>query len=361
MDELEIALEREKIEAENTRHEKRLRLEIEKFEKEHAFRGFATSPLLLAIVAGILGLFANAIENYYSNRGQQTIEKDKSVASIELEREKFQSNIIIEALKTGGDEGISEENLRLLVEGQLVKNYQEGLETYLANLEERNRKRQLEGKDPVGPSIAASTGGSRDFRVYQRDTDINTRFFFDTVNSTLFERSIAPEQIVGLSLILKYWSNAHGDKDDRYLAYILATIHHETNATFEPVLGEVGPDIEDQEPIRARILWNPEPGDGEKYRSRGFFGLEGKYRYSDFSERLGVDLVNDPDLAMVPEIAIAIAVKGMIAGAFTGKRLEDFFYRGRQDWEGARLIIGGRGHDALIASHARRYYAAISY
>ena len=51
----------------------------------------------------------------------------------------------------------------------------------------------------------------------------------------------------------------------------------------------------------------------------------------------------------------------MIKGTFTGKKLSDYFVNVKQDWEGARRIVNGTDKKALIASYAKRYYAAISY
>jgi predicted chitinase len=61
-------------------------------------------------------------------------------------------------------------------------------------------------------------------------------------------------------------------------------------------------------PKVARGLGNTKPGDGYKYRGRGFIQLTGKYNYKIAGEALGIDLVNNPHLASDVEIASRIAI-----------------------------------------------------
>ena len=53
-------------------------------------------------------------------------------------------------------------------------------------------------------------------------------------------------------------------------------------------------------------MGNTEPGDGYKYRGRGFIQITGKDMYNRVGKLIGVDLVNNPDLANQPEIAAKI-------------------------------------------------------
>lgn len=52
---------------------------------------------------------------------------------------------------------------------------------------------------------------------------------------------------------------------------------------------------------------NDKPGDGYKYRGRGFNQLTFKDGYRSIGNKIGVDLVADPDKANDPEIAAAVA------------------------------------------------------
>jgi predicted chitinase len=53
-------------------------------------------------------------------------------------------------------------------------------------------------------------------------------------------------------------------------------------------------------------MGNTEPGDGYKYRGRGFIQITGKDMYNRVGKLIGVDLVNNPDLANQPETAAKI-------------------------------------------------------
>lgn len=55
-------------------------------------------------------------------------------------------------------------------------------------------------------------------------------------------------------------------------------------------------------------MGNEQPGEGFKYRGRGFIQLTGKSNYVQASKALGIDLVNNPDMAEDPATAAKIAV-----------------------------------------------------
>lgn len=57
---------------------------------------------------------------------------------------------------------------------------------------------------------------------------------------------------------------------------------------------------------RAKKLGNTQPGDGYKYIGRGFIQITGRYNYTAVSKEIGVDLVNNPELANDPVIAAKI-------------------------------------------------------
>lgn len=209
---------------------------------------------------------------------------------------------------------------------------------------------------------------------------IHRKVFFDLVRSTLFHQRLTQSQVSGLTNILDLWEANHSHWDRRCLAYALGTAHHETDATLQPIR-EYGSreyfrynyDITGRDPARARRMGNTTPGDGVKYPGRGLVQLTWKSNYELMDDYLKsrfpnemVDLVNNPDQAMIPKYAIEIMFHGMQAGLFTGKKFIDYFSINedgtilKDDWVGARRIINGLDKANLIANYAKRYYGAIS-
>lgn len=197
---------------------------------------------------------------------------------------------------------------------------------------------------------------------------INRKFFYDYVRSHLFDGSLKQKQVNGINALLDYWDSEMAEEDDRWLAYVLATVHHECDQSMQPIK-EYGSknyfwrmyDIEGERPTVARKLGNINPGDGVKFYGRGFVQLTGRKNYQDWTDRLGVQLIEDPDLALDTEIATKIIYEGMRSGTFTGKKLEDYFSDEKDDWKNARRIINGLDKANLVAGYGKKYYAALSY
>jgi putative chitinase len=143
------------------------------------------------------------------------------------------------------------------------------------------------------------------------------------------------------------------------IAYLLATIKWETMNTFAPIheMGslsyfdkyEPGTEIGDR-------LGNTAAGDGFLYRGRGYVQITGRENYTHIGSLLGVDLVNNPDLALDPNTAYKIAADGMRHGWFTGRRLSQYMQaNGSPDYINARRIINGLDHAADISALAQRF------
>src|SRR5262249_35386079 len=159
-----------------------------------------------------------------------------------------------------------------------------------------------------------------------------------------------------LNALLDYWETHHAQRDDRWLAYVLGTAFHEVDKKMQPIK-EYGSDayfmrmydISGDRPDVARRLGNTEVGDGKKFPGRGFVQVTGRRNYQDWSNRLGVDLIRDPDKALDIDVATAIIFEGMRLGTFTGKKLSDYFNEDTENWVQARRIVNGLDKAELIA------------
>lgn len=56
-------------------------------------------------------------------------------------------------------------------------------------------------------------------------------------------------------------------------------------------------------------LGNIHKGDGRRYKGRGMFQLTGRANYKEFGTRLGIDLINNPELAATAEISVRTALE----------------------------------------------------
>lgn len=142
-------------------------------------------------------------------------------------------------------------------------------------------------------------------------------------------------------------------------AYILATAWHETAFTMQPIIERGGKSYFNQydpkhNPKKAKALGNTLPGDGYKYRGRGYVQITGRANYDKASRACGVDMVADPELALNPQIAAKIIVRGMTEGWFTGKELSDY-----SNYTDMRRIVNGTDKAASIASYAVKFERAL--
>ena len=138
------------------------------------------------------------------------------------------------------------------------------------------------------------------------------------------------------------------------LAYILATATHESGAGAHMEEFASGCAYEGR-----RSLGNCNPGDGMRYKGRGYVQLTGRRNYADWSRRLGVDLVGNPRAAENPEIAAKILVGGMMQGTFTGRGLGSYINGNQTDFVNARRVINGTDRAGSIAQLAQRLMAAM--
>ena len=159
--------------------------------------------------------------------------------------------------------------------------------------------------------------------------------------------------------------------DDRWLAYILATVYHETGEQMEPVRegfcrtdegsieavtnlykqGKISKNYADRQP------------NGNSYFGRGLVQLTWADNYKGLGNALGIgtQLYDNPSLALDLTMSVKILFKGMLDGLFTGCRLDQYFNVTTTDWLDARRIINGTDKADLVAKYAKHFHDCLAY
>jgi putative chitinase len=191
---------------------------------------------------------------------------------------------------------------------------------------------------------------------------MNRKTFYDDIRP-FFGQRILPKQFNGMEVILNEWDESELT-DLRWLAYMLATVFHETAYTMQPIK-EYGSNqyfinrYWKNEKIR-KALGNLSEQDAVDFCGRGYVQITGRANYKKMTKILGVDLVGNPLLAMQPDIAVKIMFEGMTTGKsfvgdFTGKHLGNYFNKTTCDWVNARRIINGVDKANAIAKYAQTF------
>lgn len=146
---------------------------------------------------------------------------------------------------------------------------------------------------------------------------------------------------------LTYWPTivaalaAEGIDDEPTLTAAAATLKAELGGQLKPVAERYNGDpytyFESRYGSHTAVgkkLGNTAPGDGYRYRGRGFIQLTGKSNYDRMSRRIGVDLLGDPDAALTPLNAARIfAAYFRDAGVAQAARAGD--------WTRVRKLVNG--------------------
>lgn len=156
------------------------------------------------------------------------------------------------------------------------------------------------------------------------------------------------EQVEGFDLLIN--EGLRRGVPINQIAYVLATAWHETAKTMQPI-AEYGRG-------RGRKYGAPDPITGKTYYGRGYVQLTWKDNYRTMGEYLGVDLTNNPDLAMRSDLAAKIIYEGMLRGSF-GKKLGRYVDEQECDFVNARRSVNVMDCADLIASYAKRFKVAL--
>lgn len=166
--------------------------------------------------------------------------------------------------------------------------------------------------------------------------------------------AVTAYQWTGIATIINEWEATQWLTNLNWLAYMLATVKHETANTFRP--------IEEYGKGRGRAYGKAV--NGHIYYGRGYVQLTWRENYDKMTKRLNelnhpCDLVNNPDQALDWRTATLIMFVGMNEGIFTGHKLADYFNDKEEDPIQARKIINGKDRAKLIAGYYYEFKKAL--
>lgn len=293
--------------------------------------GFQISQGVATVMVAVIGLLGAAIGHLATSWTSRDVAQTTAQSQVTLERQKFVQQTIA-AIVGKGTEQEQIRTLRFYAKIGVIG------EPYAENI--------LKLPDKELPAISAvpTTASAREqfFRKYR----------------TEFGR-LSDDGEAALTRIFSFIQQGKNMTDVRQVAYVLATVQYETLGTFK-ALAELGSDdsLEQRYGAATSIgqrMGSTEPGDGARYRGRGYIQITGKANYRKVGESLGVDLVQAPEKALEPETAYRILEHTMKSGTLTGKKLDDYIFGDKADYVNARRIVNNLDHAQQIADKARSF------
>lgn len=159
-------------------------------------------------------------------------------------------------------------------------------------------------------------------------------------------KPLSASQHEALDELLTFFEKDKDITDPGWIAYMLATVKHETDDTYRP--------IEEYGKGKGRKYGIPAKN-GKVYYGRGYVQLTWHGNYLVMTDYVGVDLVSHPEEALSPDTAYKILSVGMRKGMFTGKKLADYIKGDERDYQNARRIINGVDCAEKIAGYAVKF------
>lgn len=162
--------------------------------------------------------------------------------------------------------------------------------------------------------------------------------------------TLKQSQVEGFEAFLNEWE-AQKLTDVRWLAYILATVWHETAKTMQPI----------EEYGKGKGLKYGKPAsNGIIYYGRGHTQNTWETNYIKLTKASPIyDFHNKPELLLQMKPSIWATFYAMKTGLYTGKKLSDYFGGVNDNPIGARKIVNGTDKAELIAGHHNKFLEAL--
>lgn len=195
----------------------------------------------------------------------------------------------------------------------------------------------------------------------------NQSKLFSLMREQIFNGSIKDQRTVEtITTMLNVWESKYASSPIEFLAYAFATAYHETQFVLYPNKELGGPqyltrmyDIRGDRPTLAKRYGNIHPGDGILFAGKGLVHITWRNNYRKMGNKLGVNLEDNPNLALDINIAVLILFEGMFTGLFTGVSLYDCYTNGSFNAIKARKIINGTDKAKEISEYYYTFLAIL--
>lgn len=158
--------------------------------------------------------------------------------------------------------------------------------------------------------------------------------------------ALSKSQVDGINLIVSKANDYNWTYPQ--CAYGLATAWHETATQMQPIT-EMG----SQSYLQSKPYY--------PFIGRGLIQITWRANYQKFGKLLGIDLVNNPNMALDENVSLDVMFKGMSNGLFTGIGYNNLTIGryDRQSYIKARRIINGTDQAQSIADIAMMFESAL--
>lgn len=192
---------------------------------------------------------------------------------------------------------------------------------------------------------------------------IDNKKFFDGWRKEFKGAKLTQKRVKAIDLLFGFIEDDVEIREDhRHVAYMLATVYHETGKTMSPIkeILQRSTKTARQRKLKARQAeYSPYYGRGyvqitwlDNYLRLGKIIADVRWEFDQFNDDW---LVADPDRALDPEVSYWIMSIGMRDGLFTSKGLNNYINNDKCDYKGARRIVNGTDKASLIAGIAKKF------
>lgn len=186
---------------------------------------------------------------------------------------------------------------------------------------------------------------------------MDRKLFFEQIRSTGLFKTLSVEQVENIEAIIDECQR-QGVNDKAQIAYIFATILHETAGTMRPI-EEIGRGK--NRTYGHKVWYNGRPYNDVShiYYGRGYTQNTWRENYVSLTKaakKQGFtwDFEHHPELLLQTESSAWATVYAMKTGLYTGRKLSDYFGV-KVDFINARKIINGLDRAELIKGYAVKF------